>query len=129
MRVSEGTAVTIVEYGSGSYSGWVRIQNPQNGMIAYIRAESLSSGDAETRDGGESFTAYVVIDSLPLYASASTASDIKRSLRHGRSVTVLETRAGWEKVSYGSTTGFAQIEGMSKTPPAAPNATNLQEED
>ena len=128
MRISAGAAVAVVEYGSGPYSGWARIQNPQNGMIAYIQAESLSSGDAETRDGGESFTAYVVIDSLPLYASASTASDIKRSLRHGRSVTVLETRAGWAKVSYGSTTGFAQIEGMSKTPPADPIDAYVLEE-
>lgn len=133
--VPKGTEVIIVEYGKGSYDGWVRIENPSNGVTAYVK-ERYVAEDEDSKDeppaqeeedqeqeeevSKETFSAYVAVDSLPVYKSASTSSNKVTTIDFGREVTVVETRGGWAKIQYGSYKGFAEIEGMSKNPPGDP---------
>ena len=135
--VPPGTDVIIVEYGKGSYDGWVRIENPSNGVTAYVK-ERYVAEDEDSKDeppaqeeeeqeqeqeeevSKETFPAYVAVDSLPVYKSASTSSNKVTTIDFGREVTVVETRGGWAKIQYGSYKGFAEIEGMSKNPPGDP---------
>ena len=133
--VPKGTEVIIVEYGTGSYDGWVRIENPSNGVTAYVK-ERYVAEDEDSKDeppaqeeedqeqeeevSKETFSAYVAVDSLPVYSSASTSSSKVTTIDFGREVTVVETRGDWAKIQYGSHKGFAKIEGMSKTPPGDP---------
>lgn len=133
--VPKGTEVIIVEYGKGSYDGWVRIENPSNGVTAYVK-ERYVAEDEDSKDeppaqeeeeqepeeevSKETFPAYVAVDSLPVYKSASTSSSKVTTIDFGREVTVVETRGGWAKIQYGSYKGFAEIEGMSKNPPGDP---------
>ena len=133
--VPKGTEVIIVEYGKGSYDGWVRIENPSNGVTAYVK-ERYVAEDEDSKDeppaqeeedqeqeeevSKETFSAYVAVDSLPVYTSASTSSSKVTTIDFGREVTVVETRGDWAKIQYGSYKGFAKIEGMSKTPPGDP---------
>lgn len=47
--VPKGTEVIIVEYGKGSYDGWVRIENPSNGVTAYVK-ERYVAEDEDSKD-------------------------------------------------------------------------------
>ena len=49
MVVPKGTEVIIVEYGKGSYDGWVRIENPSNGVTAYVK-ERYVAEDEDSKD-------------------------------------------------------------------------------
>ena len=103
--VPKGTEVIIVEYGKGSYDGWVRIENPSNGVTAYVK-ERYVAEDEDSKDeppaqeeeeqepeeevSKETFPAYVAVDSLPVYKSASTSSSKVTTIDFGREVTVVE---------------------------------------
>ena len=125
ISVSKGMKVTIVAYGTGSYSDWVRIKNSSNGAVAYIKGKYLSGGSGNNSDdGGENkdttFTAYVAVDSLTLFKEPSGTADKIGALSYGRAITVLGTKGSWAQIKNASGTGYALIAGLSKTKPDDP---------
>jgi len=116
-------------------NGWAKLENGDH--IGYARKEGLEIDDkakatASPVKNSAKGTATVKVNSLPIYASASTDARLMATLKKGQTFTILATGNGWAKLQNGSHIGYARLVGLTlndeapaatPTPAPTPKAT------
>ena len=122
--LNKGLYVQILAYNSA----WAYVRTA-DGLNGYVKLSSLSAvrqtpaPQAEIIDGGAITVLkskpfrYVDADSLPLYESYSTESDVLATLRRGEKVRLGAYNEKWACVRVNGITGFVAMEGLTDAMP------------
>jgi len=90
-----------------SSNGWHKIQfGSKTGYVHgdYVKISSTQTGNSNTNKSSKTGT--VTASALNLRTGAGTSHKIIGVLKRNATITILETKNGWHKIQYGSTTGY-----------------------
>ena len=103
---------------------WLRIKYGSG--YGYVKAEDMTlSGAAPDPDPGASAgTVYVLANTLPVYASASTSAKKMGTMAYGEAMMLFEVSGDWAKVGNSSgEVGYCNVNGLTATNPNVLGAT------